>query len=90
MLDEATASLDPENEVEVQAAINRLIEGRTVIMIAHRLKTIMHADQIVVLDEGSIAEKGTHLQLLAQKGLYYRLWNIQMKTKSWKVQTDKR
>ena len=85
MLDEATASLDPENEVELQQAINTLIAGRTVIVIAHRLKTIKNADQIIVLEEGRIAEQGTHDELLSQPGLYAKLWNIQEQTSGWKL-----
>ena len=84
LLDEATASLDPENEVEVQRAITKLITGRTVIVIAHRLKTIRNADKIVVLDDGRIVEQGTHEELLKNDRLYARLWNIQMKTSGWK------
>lgn len=85
LLDEATASLDPENEVEVQRAINTLITGRTVIVIAHRLKTIKNADNIIVLEEGRIAEQGKHQELLDNKGLYAKLWNIQEKTLGWKL-----
>lgn len=85
LLDEATASLDPENEVEVQQAINTLIEGRTVIVIAHRLKTIREADQIVVLENGRIAEKDCHEELIGRKGLYYKLWSIQEKTMGWQI-----
>ena len=85
LLDEATASLDPENEVEVQKAINTLIAGRTVIVIAHRLKTIKNADNIIVMEDGNIAEQGTHDELLAKKGLYHKLWSIQEKTVGWKV-----
>lgn len=85
LLDEATASLDPENEVEVQRAIGELISGRTVIVIAHRLKTIQNADQIIVMEEGRIAEKGTHKQLLGQKGLYHRLWTIQSQSSGWEI-----
>ena len=85
LLDEATASLDPENEVEVQQAINRLIRGRTVVVIAHRLKTIRGADQIVVLRDGAIAEQGNHETLLRQKGLYAQLWEIQEQTAGWKI-----
>lgn len=85
LLDEATASLDPENEVEVQRAINTLIAGRTVIVIAHRLKTIKNADNIVVLEEGHIAEQGKHQELLDNNGLYARLWGIQEKTLGWKL-----
>ena len=85
LLDEATASLDPENEVEVQRAINTLIAGRTVIVIAHRLKTIKNADNIIVLEEGRIAEQSKHQELLDNKGLYAKLWNIQEKTLGWKL-----
>ncbi len=85
LLDEATASLDPENEVEVQRAINTLIAGRTVIVIAHRLKTIKNADNIVVLEEGRIVEQGKHQELLDNNGLYARLWEIQEKTLGWKL-----
>ncbi len=77
LLDEATASLDPENEVEIQKAIDTLIKGRTVIVIAHRLKTIMGADHIVVLSDGKVEEQGTHSELMCRDGLYRKLWNIQ-------------
>lgn len=85
LLDEATASLDPENEVEIQKAINTLIAGRTVIVIAHRLKTIKNADTILVMDAGQIVEQGTHKELLEINGLYNKLWTIQQKTQGWKV-----
>lgn len=85
LLDEATASLDPENEVEVQKAIDALIKGHTVIAIAHRLKTIKGADQIIVLDNGQIKEKGTHETLMQSEGLYAQLWNIQEQISGWKL-----
>ena len=85
LLDEATASLDPENEVEIQYAINSLIQGRTVIVIAHKLKTISDADKIIVLDGGNIVEQGTHEQLLKDEGLYAHLWDIQEKSCNWQV-----
>mgnify|MGYP002536343500 CR=1 FL=1 len=85
LLDEATASLDPENEVEVQKAIDSLIKGRTVIVIAHRLKTIMNADRIIVLAEGQVVEQGTHDSLMRNDGLYARLWNIQERTQGWRL-----
>ena len=85
LLDEATASLDPENEVEVQKAIDSLIKGRTVIAIAHRLKTIKDADQIIVLDNGRIKEEGTHDELLRKQGLYAHLWEIQESISGWKL-----
>lgn len=85
LLDEATASLDPENEVEVQKAIDSLIKGRTVIAIAHRLKTIKDADRIIVLDNGRIEEEGTHDGLVKKDGLYAHLWNIQESISGWKL-----
>jgi len=72
LLDEATASLDPENEVLVQKAIAKLVEGKTVIMIAHRLRTVVDADQILVLDNGKLVEYGTHEKLMKKNGLYHK------------------
>ena len=85
LLDEATASLDPENEVLIQNAISHLIKGKTVLVIAHRLRTIVDADQILVLNNGNIEEAGTHEQLIAQNGLYHRLYQIQSKSQEWAV-----
>ena len=85
LLDEATASLDPENELDIQKAINELIKGRTVIVVAHRLKTIANAGNIIVLDKGEIAEEGKHEDLLLNKGLYYNLWTIQQKSGRWSI-----
>ncbi len=85
LLDEATASLDPENEVLVQKAIAKLVEGKTVIMIAHRLRTVVDADQILVLENGSLAESGTHEELMAKKGLYQKLYHIQQESLGWAV-----
>ncbi|GAB2559783.1 ABC transporter ATP-binding protein [Gracilibacillus alcaliphilus] len=82
LLDEATASLDPDGETAVQAALAELSAGKTVIVIAHRLHTIRNADQILVLDQGKLAEKGTHNELLARKGLYSRMWAAQQKGES--------
>ena len=70
ILDEATANVDPENEAELQAAIEALTGGKTIIMIAHRLKTVRHANQILVVDHGKIVQHGTHDQLIQQKGIY--------------------
>jgi ATP-binding cassette subfamily B protein len=85
LLDEPTASLDPENEIRVQQAVGALVGNRTVIMIAHRLKTVMNADKILVLDGGLIAEEGTHQELLARGGLYARLWDLQRKSAGWRM-----
>ena len=70
ILDEATANVDPENEDRLQAAIEALTHDKTIIMIAHRLKTVRNADQILVLDKGEIIQKGTHDQLIASRGIY--------------------
>lgn len=85
LLDEATASLDPENEVLVQKAISTLVEGKTVIMIAHRLRTVVDADQIIVLDKGHVVECGDHETLVQRKGLYERLYTIQQESLGWAV-----
>lgn len=85
LLDEATASLDPESEAYIQQAISALIAGKTVIVIAHRLRTIANADKIIVLDHGQLAEEGTHETLLRQQGLYHRLYTIQQESLGWSV-----
>ncbi|MBD8612144.1 ABC transporter ATP-binding protein [Pseudomonas putida] len=74
VLDEATAAADAENEMQIQQALSRFAHGRTVLVIAHRLDTVMHADQIILIDHGRIQEQGTHAQLLAAGGRYARLW----------------
>ena len=79
ILDEATSSLDTEAEVEVQEALDSLMKGRTTLVIAHRLSTIRNADRIIVLVDGKIVEEGTHESLLAKRGEYYKLYNMQFK-----------
>ena len=85
LLDEATASLDPENEVLIQKAIAKLVEGKTVIMIAHRLRTVVDADQILVLENGRLVEHGTHDELMKKNGLYHKLFHIQQESLGWAV-----
>ncbi|MDR1094263.1 MAG: ABC transporter ATP-binding protein/permease [Clostridiales bacterium] len=85
LLDEATASLDPENETLVQSAIAKLIDGRTVAVIAHRLKTVAGADQILVLDGGGIAERGTHAELMGAGGLYAKMFAAQAESAGWQI-----
>ena len=83
LLDEATASLDVENETEVQGALSRLLAGRTVIVIAHRMRTVMAADHVVVLDGGRVAEQGSPAELMAQDGLFARMVRLQTESADW-------
>ena len=85
ILDEATANVDPENETELTAAIEALTKEKTIIMIAHRLKTVRHADQIFVIDNGHIAQKGTHDDLMEQDGIYKSFVEGRQEAASWKI-----
>ena len=85
ILDEATANVDPENEAELTAAIEALTKEKTIIMIAHRLKTVRHADQIFVIDNGHIAQHGTHEELLQQEGIYKSFVEGRREAASWKI-----
>ncbi len=85
LLDEATASLDPENETLIQEAISRLVKNKTVLMIAHRLRSIESCDQIIVLNEGMIAERGTHKELMQKNGLYRHMLELQKESSGWSL-----
>ena len=85
ILDEATAFADPDNEAKVQAAFSRLSEGKTVIMIAHRLSSVVDADRICVLKDGEIREMGTHKDLVANGGIYAHMWEVYNQSVCWKV-----
>ena len=85
LLDEATASLDVDNETEIQEAISKLVKGKTVLVIAHRMRTVENADQIIVLADGVVAENGTHDELMKKDGLYARLVRLQTQSAEWKL-----
>ena len=85
LLDEATASLDVDNETEIQNAISRLVKGKTVLIIAHRMRTVEAADNIVVLSDGIVVENGTHEELMKENGLYHRLVDLQTASANWKL-----
>ena len=89
VLDEATAFADPENEVLIQKALKNLTDHKTVIMIAHRLSTVVTADKILVLDSGRLVEEGSHAELLAKGGRYARMWNEYNQAVSWKIGFEK-
>lgn len=83
LLDEATASLDVENESKVQEAISMLVKNKTVLVIAHKMRTIAEADNIIVLEDGKVSEQGTHKELINKQGLYNKLWTLQTKAAEW-------
>ena len=85
LLDEATASLDVENETKVQEALSRLLAGKTVLVIAHRMRTVEAADKIVVLDDGRVAEQGSPSELMAKRGLFHRMVELQRQSAGWKL-----
>ena len=85
LLDEATASLDVENETKVQGALSRLLAGKTVLVIAHRMRTVAGADHIVVLENGHVAEQGTPAELMERGGLYRRMVELQSESARWKL-----
>jgi ATP-binding cassette subfamily B protein len=85
ILDEATANVDPENEKELTVAIHNLTKEKTIIMIAHRLKTVRHADQIIVIDKGQIVQRGKHDELMKQDGIYKNFVSGRKQAVSWKI-----
>lgn len=85
VLDEATASIDPENEQLIQQALTELTREKTVVVIAHRLATIEHADQILVVEDGTVVQRGTHEELLAQEGVYRRFVEARAEAERWKI-----
>ena len=82
---EATSNIDPENEQLIQHAMEELTRDKTIIMIAHRLKTVRNADQIIVMNQGRIAQRGTHEQLMKQGGIYASLINVRTEALGWKL-----
>ena len=85
LLDEATASVDPDNEAEIQEAINALVKDKTILVIAHKLSCVKNADKILVIDDGKLIQEGKHLELIEQDGLYSSLWKKRTNSKSWKI-----
>lgn len=85
VLDEATASIDPENEQLIQQTLTELTREKTVVVIAHRLATIEHADQILVVEDGTVVQRGTHEELLAQEGVYRRFVEARAEAEGWKI-----
>ena len=90
LLDEATASLDVENESAVQTALSRLLRGKTVLIIAHRMRTVAGADKVVVLEQGRVAQQGAPAELMTQGGLYRRMVELQNQTARWQLSGTRR
>jgi ATP-binding cassette subfamily B multidrug efflux pump len=88
ILDEATSSVDTKTEIQIREALDRLLSGRTALVIAHRLSTIQHADRILVFHKGRLREQGAHQELLAQRGIYYRLYQLQYKEQELSLPLD--
>ena len=88
IMDEATAFADPDNEYRIQKALTNISKGKTVIMIAHRLSTVVNADRIYVIKDGEIAESGTSDELMAQNGLFSKMWNNYQASVQWKVSKE--
>lgn len=86
LLDEATASLDVENETKVQGALSHLLTGKTVLVIAHRMRTVEAADKIVVLADGKVAEEGSPAELMAKGGIYRRMVELQQQSARWSLE----
>ena len=89
LLDEATASLDVENETLIQSALSRLIQNKTVLVIAHRMRTVAGADKIVVLADGVVAEQGVPQELMEKNGIYHHMVDLQTKSQQWTMGTIK-
>ena len=89
VLDEATAFADPENEALIQKGFSELAQGRTVLMIAHRLSTVVNADKIVVIEDGRVIEQGTHQELLRAGALYRRMWDQYQRAALWRIESDR-
>ena len=89
VLDEATAFADPENERLIQEALHKLAAGKTVLMIAHRLTSVVNAEQIIVVEEGKIAERGTHKELLEKNGIYAKMWAEYQQSVTWTLDNSK-
>ena len=85
LLDEATASLDVENETQIQSALSRLIRNKTVLVIAHRMRTVAGADKIIVLADGRVAEQGSPAELMKARGLYWRMTSLQSRAGKWSL-----